>query len=150
MLSHTTSHPSSLCRTITRSTSAWVSSRDRRWRRVSSPVPLKAMLVPRVVTPIGVSALGVVPLGFFNHLTPRLSSSSSFLSGYLEGQGTANIINRSVALAYWQAHERGLQDLEQGRGNFRETWHKHGPGLLGVVVDTSHCAGRGFHKYRED
>jgi len=40
----------------------------------------------------------VVPLGLSNHLT-RLSSS--FLSGYLEGPGTVDIINRFVALAYW-------------------------------------------------
>jgi len=43
-----------------------------------------------------------------------------------------------------------LQDFEQGRGDFQETRHKHGPGLLGMVVDKSHFAGRWLNKYRED
>ena len=87
------------------------------------------------------------PPGLSNPLT-HLSSSA--ISGYLEGPGTEDIINRSVASAYRQVHERGLQDLEQGRGDFQETWDKNGAGLLGMVIDTSYCAGRWLHQYGED
>ena len=46
--------------------------------------------------------------GLSNPLT-RLSSSA--ISGYLEGPGTEDIINRFVASAYWQVHERDFTRL---------------------------------------
>ena len=49
-----------------------------------------------------------VPVGHFDYLTP---SSSSYLSAYLEGPGTQEIVNRYVAPARYTVCEQGFTRL---------------------------------------